>query len=304
MCILSLLEAEGYTLRDIRRLLTSEVFRSEVVSRLADPDLVEFWVEEFPSYSKATIGAVQRRLSRVLYTPVVRNILSQKESKLDFLEIMDRKKILLCNLSKGNIGQDNSDLFGQLLMSKIQISSMARADRTMEERQPFYLYVDEFQNFVTSSFEEILSEARKYQLCLILANQFTKQLSRRVHDAVFGNVGTLVTFRLGLDDAQDLQKELGSFTYENILNLESYHTYVRIGRAQDSFSMVTLPPPEEQDPTIAEKVKEASRHKYATPREEVEDSLRGAIQAPAISKPKGVERDGSRADELDFFEEE
>ena len=117
MCILSLLEAKGYTLRDIRRLLTSDVFRSEVVSRLSNPDLVEFWVEEFPSYSKATIGAVQRRLSRLLYTPIVRNILSQKESKLDFLEIMDEKKILLCNLSKGNIGQDNSDLFGQLLVS-------------------------------------------------------------------------------------------------------------------------------------------------------------------------------------------
>jgi hypothetical protein len=275
-----------------------------VVSRLSDPDLVEFWVEEFPSYSKATIGAVQRRLSRVLYTPMVRNILSQKESKLDFLEIMDEKKILLCNLSKGNIGQDNSDLFGQLLVSKIQISSMARASRPMEERQPFYLYVDEFQNFVTSSFEEILSEARKYRLCLILANQFTKQLSRRIHDAVFGNVGTLITFRLSLDDAQDLQKELGRFTHENILNLKPYHTYVRIGRAQDSFSMVTLPPPEGRDLSIAQRVKEASRCKYATPRAEVEDSLRAAIQAPAISKAEGVKGDGDRADELDFFEEE
>jgi hypothetical protein len=273
------------------------------VTKLSNPDLVEFWAAEFPSYSRSTLAAAQGRLSRLLYSPPVRNILSQRELKLDFMDIMDNRKILLCNLSKGKIGQDNSDLFGRLLVSKIQISAMTRADRPREQRQPFYLYVDEFQNFVTSSFEDILSEARKYQLCLILANQFTRQLSRRIHDSVFGNVGTLITFRLGLDDAQDLQRELGKFTYEDILNLEPYHTYVRIGKAQDTFSMVTMPPPEGGDPAIADRIRENSRRKYATPRAEVEASLRETA-GNTKAKVKAQKGEAEDEDELQFFETE
>lgn len=308
MCILSLLEVGGYTLRDIRRLIINDMFRSKVVSQISDPDLVEFWTVEFPSYSKATISAVQRRLSRLLSSSIIRNILSQKESKLDFQEIMDGKMILLCNLSKGKIGQDNSDLFGRLIVTELQLSAMSRADRPKEERQPFFLYVDEFQNFLTSSFEEILPEARKYQLCMTLAHQFTSQLSKPIHDAVFGNVGSLIVFRVGSDDAQDLQKKMGRFTYENILNLEPYHAYVKIGKAMDTFSMVTFPPPVGGDPSIAERVRNASRRKYATPREEVEAYLRDG-QTPAGRKSKGSNKpkndDGMEdSDVLDFYETE
>ena len=187
------------------------------------------------------------------------------------------------------------------MITKLQLAAMSRVDTPEDQRNDFFLYVDEFQNFVTSSFEEILSEARKYQLCLILANQFTRQLSKRVHDAVFGNVGTLVTFRLGLDDAQDLQKELGRFTYENILNLEPYHTYVKIGRAQDTFSMQTLPPPNGGDTSAPERIRDASRRKYATPRTEVEDYLRAEIEMPYAGEQQDT---GERKDELDFFEKE
>ena len=251
-----------HTLIDIRRLIGDEVFRSEVLGRIDDDFLQEFWREDFPNFTRLTTSAVRRRLGSVLSEPEVRNVLSQRETSFNFKEMMDTHKIFLAKLSRGTLGEDISSLFGGLLVSKIQLTAMARDAQPEHERVPFYLYVDEFQNFVNESFGVILSEARKYKLSLTMAHQFTAQLTREVYNAVFGNVGTLIAFSTGVDDATALEKQLGKFSREDIINLENFHTITRIGRARDAFSMSTIPPVD-GDPAIRERVKEASREKYS-----------------------------------------
>lgn len=234
-----------YTLMDIRRLLSDDVFRSQVLKRIDDDYLEEFWRDDFSEFPKTTISALRRRLGSILSEPEVRNVLAQPQTSFDFNKMMDTNKIFLAKISRGTLGEDISHLFGGLLVSKIQLTAMSREAQPEHQRVPFYLYVDEFQNFVNEGFEFILSEARKYKLCLTMAHQFTAQLPTPLYKAVFGNVGSLVTFELGVDDATALEKQLGKFSAEDILNLEDFHTITRIGKAKDAFSMKTLPPSEE-----------------------------------------------------------
>ena len=304
---------QAHTLLDMRKLISDDVFRSQVITRISDDYLKEFWVDDFPSFSQSTVSAVKRRLGSILNEPEVRNVLAQTRTSFDFKKMMDTRKIFLANLSRGNLGEDISALFGGLLVSKIQLTAMARASQPEAERVPFYLYVDEFQNFVNDSFEIILSEARKYKLCLCIAHQFTGQLPSRLYDAVFGNVGTLISFEVGVDDATALEKQLGKFTKDDIINLERFHTFTRIGKARDSFSMRTIPPPEiETDNT--EEIKQASREKYChkdqanEPAPEPEQAQAEEKEAPspeAQTQEQPDQIDSEQAEiEIDFFDKE
>lgn len=207
----------------------------------------------------------------------MRNIIGQKKSYFDVRDVMDNQKILIMNLAKGKIGEDNSALLGALMITKIQLATMARVDTPEEQRKDFYLYVDEFQNFATESFANILSEARKYRLNLILANQYIEQIDDKVRKAVFGNCGTQVSFRVGAKDAEELVKEIGTFTEDDFCNLPKYHTYLRLmieGIAGDAFSAITLPPEYLVDTEMnAQKVIRVSREKYAKKRNSVEEKI-------------------------------
>lgn len=259
-------QSQKHTILDLRKLISDDVYRSQVLARLNDDYLKEFWVDDFPGFAQSTVSAVKRRLASVLGEPEVRNVLGQSQNSFSFKDMMDKKKIFLANLSRGILGENISGLFGGLLVSKIQLTAMARASQPEEKRVPFYLYVDEFQNFVNESFEVILSEARKYKLCLTITHQFTGQLPSRLYDAVFGNIGSLIVFEVGVDDATALEKQLGKFSREDILNLERFHTFTRIGKAMDTFSMRTFPDPTaEKD--FSSRIRQASREKYCSKQE-------------------------------------
>jgi len=280
---------QEHTLLDIRKLISDDVFRSQALRRIDDEYLQEFWTEDFPSFTRSTISAVKRRLASVLGEPEVRGILGQSQTGFNFREMMDTKKIFLANLSRGKLGENISGLFGGLLVSKIQLTAMARASQPEEERVPFYLYVDEFQNFVSESFEIILSEARKYKLCLTIAHQFTGQLPSRLYDAVFGNVGTLIVFEVGVDDATALEKQLGKFSKDDVINLERFHTFTRIGKARETFSMATLPPGEVET-DFSDRVRQASREKYCAalqsePKQQVQ-AVKREQKEPQVESPQ------------------
>jgi CxxC-x17-CxxC domain-containing protein len=215
-------------------------------------------------------------------------------------EIMDSGKILIANISKGKIGEDNSRLLGALVITKLQLAAMSRVDIPEEKRRDFYLYVDEFQNFATDAFLNILSEARKYRLCLILANQYLSQLeemtptgrSTKVRDAVFGNVGTIICFRVGAEDAEFLEKEfLPEFTIDNLVNLGKYNIYLKLmidGLAGRPFSAETLPPFSRPEKSNREKIIKVSRERYGTQRKIIEEKIAkwiGVLKAPETARP-------------------
>jgi len=209
-CILALLDTPGTTLLGILRILTDRDYRQTIVNNLQDPVVKAFWVNEYEEwrdqYRNEAIAPIQNKVGQFLNVSLVRNIVGQEKSSIDLAKIMDSRKILLVNVSKGRVGEDNSSLLGAMLITKIQLAAMERVRISEEQRQDFFLYVDEFQNFATESFAAILSEARKYRLNLILAHQYIGQLVSehitKVRDAVFGNVGTIVSFRVGAEDAE------------------------------------------------------------------------------------------------------
>ncbi|HOK00439.1 MAG TPA: type IV secretion system DNA-binding domain-containing protein [Candidatus Pacearchaeota archaeon] len=303
--ILSLLEYPGATLLGINRMLSDVEFRKKVIENVTDPIVKSFWVNEFSRYSQTyeveATAAIQNKIGQFVSNPLIRNIVGQVKSSIDMRKIMDEGKILILNLSKGKVGEDNSMLLGALLITKLQLAAMSRVDIPEEKRKDFYLYVDEFQNFVTESFAEILSEARKYRLCLILAHQYISQLeemtatgkSTKVKDAVFGNVGTIISFRVGAEDAEFLEKEfLPVFTAQDLVNLPKYHIYLKLminGIAAKPFSAVTLPPFEKPLESNKEKIIKVSRERYGTPREKVEESIQkwiGFIPNMPVNIPK------------------
>jgi len=285
-CILALLDTPGTTLLGILRILTDRDYRQTIVNNLQDPVVKAFWVNEYEEwrdqYRNEAIAPIQNKVGQFLNVSLVRNIVGQEKSSIDLAKIMDSRKILLVNVSKGRVGEDNSSLLGAMLITKIQLAAMERVRISEEQRQDFFLYVDEFQNFATESFAAILSEARKYRLNLILAHQYIGQLVSehitKVRDAVFGNVGTIVSFRVGAEDAEFLEKEFTpEFTIQDIVNMPNYHIYLRLmidGVTSRPFSAGTLPP-------IAlsvniknrEKIIQSSRAQYAQPREEVEQQI-------------------------------
>lgn len=278
--LLALLDYPGSTLLGINRLLSDKFYRRRVVEKVKDPVVKAFWEQEFASYSEKfateAVAAIQNKIGQFLSASVIRNMVAQVTSTINIREIMDNKKILIMNLSKGRIGEDNSRLLGGMLITKIQLAAMERVDTKEADREDFFLYVDEFQNFATPSFANILSEARKYRLSLILAHQYIKQLDEVVGDAVFGNVGTIVTFRVGGPDSEPLAKEFTpTFLEEDIVNLPKFHVFLKLmidGVASQPFSAMTMPPIGKPTDS-SERVIRVSRERYASDRAVVEDKI-------------------------------
>ena len=285
-CILALLDTPGTTLLGIPRILVDKEYREKIIANVKDPVVRSFWVHEYETwrdqFRNEAIVPIQNKVGQFLNTSFVRNIVGQQKSTLNIPAVMNDKKILLVNVSKGRIGEDNSQLLGAMIITKIQLAAMERVRIAEEEREDFFLYVDEFQNFATDSFASILSEARKYRLDLTIAHQYTGQLvsdtSTKVRDAVFGNVGTMIVFRVGAEDAEFLEKEFEpEFMPQDIVNLPNHHIYLKLmvnGVTSRPFSAVTLPPLKfSHDPTMKEKIMLVSRERYGRPRLEVETAI-------------------------------
>ncbi len=281
--IMALLEYPGSTLLGVTRILVDKSYRERVVEKVTDPVVKSFWVDEFSKWNdrvlQEVISPIQNKVGQFLSSALIRNIVGQTVSSFDVREAMDNRKILIMNLSKGRIGEDNSALLGAMMITKIQLAAMGRVDMPEEERADFYLYVDEFQNFATESFANILSEARKYHLNLVLANQYVTQIDEKVRDAIFGNAGTIISFRVGATDAEFLEKEFDPvFLMNDIVNLPKYHIYLKLmidGIAGDAFSAVSLAPIQiDHTRENEEKVIRISRERYASDKTEVEDKIR------------------------------
>jgi len=287
--ILALLEYSGSTLLGVNRMLADPEYRKKVVEKITDPMVKSFWLTEFARYTQRyeveATAAIQNKIGQFISNPLVRNIVGQVQSNIDMRKMMDEGKILIANISKGKIGEDNSRLLGALVITKLQLAAMSRVDLLEEKRRDFYLYVDEFQNFATEAFCNILSEARKYRLSLILGNQYLAQLdemtptgrSTRIRDAIFGNVGTIISFRVGAEDAEYLEKELvPEFTAADLVNLGKYNTYLKLmidGLSGRPFSAETLAPLPRPEKSSKEKIIKVSRERYGTQRKIVEDKI-------------------------------
>jgi len=279
--VLALLEYPDSTLLGVHKMLSDEEYRKKVVDEVNDPVVKSFWVNEFARYSERyevrAVAAIQNKIGQLIAAPLIRNIIGQVESSIDIREAMDQQKILIVNLSKGRIGEDASRLLGSMLVAKLQLAAMSRVDTPEEERKDFYLYVDEFQNFATESFVNILSEARKYRLDLILAHQYIAQMEDEVRDAVFGNMGTLISFRVGAEDAEYLEKEfVPQFDASDLVNLPKFNIYLKLmidGVAGRPFSATTLPPFERPEEIYTDEIIQLSQERYGTKREKVEKKI-------------------------------
>ncbi|MEK7478477.1 MAG: type IV secretion system DNA-binding domain-containing protein [Patescibacteria group bacterium] len=310
--LLALLEYPGSTLLGIMRMLSDKDYRKKVVDSLNDPVVKGFWVNEFAKYSQKfeteATAAIQNKVGQFVTNPLIRNILGQAHSSIDMRKIMDEGKILIVNLSKGGIGEDNSNLLGAMIISKIQLAAMSRMNISEEERKDFYLYVDEFQNFATDSFATILSEARKYHLCLIIAHQYVRQLitgdSTKMRDAIFGNVGTMITFRVGAEDAEFLEKEFQpDFMLNDLVNLPKYNFYIKLmidGVASRPFSAKTIPPPALPEENYKDVLIENSRRLYSTPRLAVEEKIaeEWTVTGARMSEDRILHKDEHRLSEI------
>ena len=251
-CLFAILESRGRkTLLEVYRILSDWKYRNEVVAEVQDPMVKSFWKDEFPKYlyqfRGEALAPIQNKLGAFLTVPLVRNIIGQEENKIDFREVMDKGKILLVNLAQGRIGEDVSSFLGSLVITKMQLAAMSRIDTSENERKDFYLYVDEFQEFVASeTFEGILSGARKYRLCLTLSHQYIGQLDEQVKKAVFGNVGSIVVFPVGPDSEGVLHKEFDPwFDSQDLIAQDKHHICLRLaidGKISKPFSAFTLPP--------------------------------------------------------------
>ncbi len=278
--VLALLDYPGATMLGINRMLADRNYRKKVIAKIKDPVVKAFWVDEFARYNERfateAIAPIQNKVGQFLSASIIRNIVGQVKSTIDMRKIMDEGKIFIMNLAKGRIGEDASALLGGMLITRLQLAAMGRVDIPEEERRDFYLYVDEFQNFATLSFANILSEARKYRLNLILAHQYIEQLDEKVAAAIFGNVGTIICFRVGAADAEELVKEFTPyFTEEDLVNLTKYDMYIKLmidGVASSPFSASGLPPVTGATGN-REKVIKVSRERYAKPRELIEEKI-------------------------------
>lgn len=292
--ILALLDRPSTTMLDITRMLTDKKFRKETLEYCRDTVVLQFWNVEFASWNDKfqaeAIAPVLNKVGAFTANPTIRNIIGQPKSTFNIRQIMDEGKILLVNLSKGLIGEDNASILGSFLVTKIQLAAMSRSDiPNIEDRRPFYLYVDEFQNFATDSFATILSEARKYALNLTVANQYIGQMTETVRDAVFGNVGTMISFRVSADDAPILSKQFEpQFEPGDLLQMHNRHFIINMvinGEKAPAFSATTLSLPPEQIDNSG-RIIEQTRRKYSRPRADVEAEINASIQMPASLQPK------------------
>ncbi len=311
--LLALTEAGNQSMLGIMRMFSDSTFRAKILEHVQDHVVKSFWQDEFTSWSEKyqteALAAIQNKIGQLLSTPLIRNIIGQVTSKVDVRHAMDTGKIILMNLSKGKLGEDNSAFLGSMFVTKFQLDAMSRADIPEKERRDFYLYVDEFQNFATESFATILSEARKYRLNLTMAHQYVNQLligdkSTALRDAVFGNVGSMVSFQVGSDDAEPLSMQFEEMILpKDILSLPKYHAYLRLmikGIPSKPFSVSMLPPPEfGQDEKRIAIIKKLSRERYAEERKTVEDKIGKWVQSgrEARSNAKTAAKSKEKEDE-------
>ena len=278
--ILALLDYPDSTMLDITRILTDSQFRAKVIKHIEDPVVKNFWTVEFSSwnskFASEAVAPVLNKVGAFTANPLVRNIIGQKKSSFNIRKIMDENKILIVNLSRGLVGEDNAALLGSLLVTKIQLAAMSRADVPASQRTPFYLYVDEFQNFATDSFATILSEARKYGLNLTVANQYIAQMLPQVKDAIFGNVGSIVAFRTSADDARTMQKYFEpKFTEYDLVHMHNRHFVINMtieGEKVPAFSAITLNLPNIETNFTTEII-EHSRMMYSKTSQEISSSI-------------------------------
>jgi len=304
-----LLEYPGSTLLGINKMLSDKSYRQKVVDNVTDPSVKSFWVDEFAKYTDRYAAeatpAIQNKIGQFMNNAMVRNIIGQPESSFDFRKAMDEQKIIIVNLSKGLVGESNAKLLGGMIITKIYLAAMSRADAHGEDLQKlpnFYLYVDEFQSFANKSFADILSEARKYKLNLTIAHQYIEQMEEEVRDAVFGNVGTMIVFRVGAYDAEVLEKEFApTFTAEDLVNLGSYQIYLKLmidGVSSQPFSGTSLPPIEKPEISYVDEVIRNSRRVYSKPKNEVEKAIRdwheSSVANAGSNKPKPIDIRGGK----------
>ncbi len=306
--ILALLDRPSTTLLDISRLLTDKDFRKETLDYCTDVTVLQFWKHEFGQWNEKQvnegIAPVLNKVGAFTANPIIRNIIGQPKSSFDVRKIMDEGKILVVNLSKGLIGEDNAGILGAFLVTKIQLAAMSRSDiPDVADRRPFYLYVDEFQNFATDSFAVILSEARKYGLNLTVANQYISQMTDSVRDAVFGNVGTTISFRVSADDAPILAKQFEpTFDQSDLIQMSNRHFVISMivnGEKAPAFSATTLSLPTTPQDNF-DKIIDNSRRQNARPRAEIEAEIRETIEQSEKYK-KELSDSGRAASEQDII---
>ena len=273
--------ANNVSLLGIQRMLSDERYRAWVVKQIKDPMTRSFWTNEFERYTRSlqqeAVAPIQNKVGQLLMSPHLRNILGQIRSRIDARFMMDNGRIFIADVSKGKLGADKANLLGALLVTQFQLAAMSRSNVPETERRDFFLYVDEFQSFTSDSFVSILSEARKYRLCLTLAHQYIDQVRPEISDAVFGNVGSIVAFSVGHDDAKILERAFGeTYTASRFTSLGNYEVCVKLlndGQDQEPFLAKTLPPVGEwrgRRKTIIRR----SREKYGIKREIIEDRIK------------------------------
>lgn len=275
--LLTVMQFPGTTLHTVHQILTDLTFRGQITKTLEDKTIRAFWEKEFAGFDKRqrteVISPILNKVGQFLSDPLIRHIVGQQKNRIPFREVLDHKKILLTNLAKGKIGEDNAVLLGSLLLTKLQLAALSRADISEETREDFYLYVDECQNFFTESVASMLAEMRKYRLNLVLANQHLDQLNELIRKAILGNVGTLITFRVGAPDAEVLKEDfLPQFAKQDFLNLPRYQIYLRLmidGAVSEGFSANALPP-QAMELGTANTIIKVSRQRYGTERYRVE----------------------------------
>ncbi len=294
--LLALLEYPEATLLGVNRMLSDKEFRKKVISHVTDPSVKSFWVEEFAHYTERmaaeAVPAIQNKIGQFTANALIRNMIGQTKSSFNIREMMDSKKIMIINLSKGRIGETNANLLGGMLITKIYLAALSRADvpdRVLKNMPNFYLFVDEFQSFANESFADILSEARKYKLNLTIAHQYIEQMDEKVRAAVFGNVGTMIVFRVGAYDAEVLEKEFApQFTAEDVVNLGIYQIYLKLmidGVSSLPFSATTLGPIPLPEKSSMQEAIDMSRQQFTHPREEIEKQI-SDWHEPVVATPK------------------
>lgn len=280
--VLALIEAGDATILDIVKLLTDTEFRQKVIKKLQDPVVKNFWTHEFSSWNEKfdneAIIPIINQVGQFLSNDYIRNVVGQKKSRIDFYKSMNSGKIIIINLAKGKLGEDNAALLGSMIITKIQEAAMARVNIRENERREFYLYVDEFQNFATESFNQILSEARKFNVSLTIAHQYIDQLTENIRKTAFGNVGSIICFRVGSEDAHFLSKEFSpQFAPDDLINLDTREMCVKLsidGKTSEPFSGTTIDVPEAKE-DLSQEIIAFSRQQYSISKKEVEEELFG-----------------------------
>ena len=284
---------DGGTIIDIPRLFTDPDFEKDRVKYVTDPVVRSFWEKQMAKtadfHKSEMLNYFTSKFGRFMTNDMMRNILGQTKSSFDFRDIMDNKKILICNLSKGMIGEINAFLLGMVIVSKIAMGAFSRQDMLESERIPFFLYVDEFQNFITDVFATILSESRKYKLGLSITNQYIEQLDEKIRAAVVGNAGTLIGFRMGAADAEFFVKEFDPLKPDDLTSIDKYNFYIKElidGAPSRPFNGQSIWPDDyDGNPELGKAIKELSRLKYGRPKEIVEAEILERSRVDIIDLP-------------------